>query len=294
MRRRLDIAASLVVRPDILFLDEPTTGLDPRSQRQIWDVLRAMVARGTTVVLTTQYLEEADALAHRIAVIDQGRVVAEGTPAELKASVGAGSVRIRLADPTQREAAAAAVAELTDASSETAGDPLVLTIRTDDDRQALRVLASLVERDIALADFSVWQPTLDEAFLALTGLRTEESDGVLVMAVLLTTTYSGIALYVDKSRGVIDRFRSLPVWAPSPLVGAVAGDTVRYAMAATVVLVVGLIMGFDASGGVIGLLAGALLVVLFTFALSRVCSAAGLAALTAVFASLTWRLYNRG
>ena len=294
MRRRLDIAASLVVRPDILFLDEPTTGLDPRSRRQIWDVLRAMVARGTTVVLTTQYLEEADALAHRIAVIDQGRVVAEGTPAELKASVGAGSVRIRLADPTQREAAAAAVAELTDASSETAGDPLVLTIRTDDDRQALRVLASLVERDIALADFSVWQPTLDEAFLALTGLRTEESDGVLVMAVLLTTTYSGIALYVDKSRGVIDRFRSLPVWAPSPLVGAVAGDTVRYAMAATVVLVVGLIMGFDASGGVIGLLAGALLVVLFTFALSRVFSAAGLAALTAVFASLTWRLYNRG
>lgn len=102
--------------------------------------------------------------------------------------------------------------------------------------------------------------------------------GVLVMAVLLTTTYSGIALYVDKSRGVIDRFRSLPVWGPAPLVGAVAGDAVRYAMAATVVVVVGTIMGFDAAGGPIGILSGALLVVLFAFALSWVFCAAGLAA----------------
>ena len=99
MRRRLDIAASIIVTPDLLFLDEPTTGLDPRSRNQIWDIVRAIVAKGTTVVLTTQYLDEADQLADRIAVIDTGRVIAKGTRGELKASVGAGSVRLRLLDP---------------------------------------------------------------------------------------------------------------------------------------------------------------------------------------------------
>ena len=105
MRRRLDIAASLIVTPELLFLDEPTTGLDPRSRNQVWEIVRAIVAHGTTVVLTTQYLDEADQLADRIAVIDHGRVIAEGTRGELKASVGGGGVRVRLLDPAQREQA---------------------------------------------------------------------------------------------------------------------------------------------------------------------------------------------
>ncbi|WP_181786438.1 ATP-binding cassette domain-containing protein, partial [Streptomyces phytophilus] len=102
MRRRIDIAASILNTPDLLFLDEPTTGLDPRSRNQVWDIVRAVVAQGTTVLLTTQYLDEADQLASRIAVIDHGKVIAEGTKGELKASVGAGSVHLRLRDAAQR------------------------------------------------------------------------------------------------------------------------------------------------------------------------------------------------
>jgi ABC-type multidrug transport system ATPase subunit len=107
MRRRLDIAASIVVTPQLLVLDEPTTGLDPRSRNEVWGIVRALVAAGTTVVLTTQYLEEADALADRIAVMDRGRVIAEGTPGDLKAAVGSGRLRVRVAEPEQREAVAA-------------------------------------------------------------------------------------------------------------------------------------------------------------------------------------------
>src|SRR5215216_3090109 len=102
MRRRLDISASLVVTPELMFLDEPTTGLDPRSRNQVWAIIRALAGGGTTVLLCTQYLDEADQLADGIAVIDQGKVIAEGTPAQLKASVGSGALRIRLLDPEQR------------------------------------------------------------------------------------------------------------------------------------------------------------------------------------------------
>ena len=102
MRRRLDIAASIVVTPELMFLDEPTTGLDPRSRNQVWDIVRALVAGGTTILLCTQYLEEADQLAEGIAVIDHGRVIAEGTPAQLKASVGSGALKVRLLDPAER------------------------------------------------------------------------------------------------------------------------------------------------------------------------------------------------
>src|SRR5687767_4210254 len=107
MRRRLDIAASIVVTPRLMFLDEPTTGLDPRSRNQVWEIARALVAGGTTILLCTQYLEEADQLASGIAVIDRGRVIAEGTPGQLKASVGAGALHVRLLDPARRPDAAA-------------------------------------------------------------------------------------------------------------------------------------------------------------------------------------------
>src|ERR687898_3672575 len=105
MRRRLDIAASIVVTPELMFLDEPTTGLDPRSRNQVWEIIRSFAAGGTTILLCTQYLDEADQLADGIAVIDHGKVIAEGTPGQLKASVGSGALHVRLLDPDQRSAA---------------------------------------------------------------------------------------------------------------------------------------------------------------------------------------------
>lgn len=129
MRRRIDIAASILNTPDLLFLDEPTTGLDPRSRNQVWDIVRAVVDQGTTVLLTTQYLDEADQLASRIAVIDRGRVIAEGTKGELKASVGAGTVHLRLRDPAQRPQAADILRLALDAEVQAEPDPVALTAR---------------------------------------------------------------------------------------------------------------------------------------------------------------------
>ncbi|TNY36702.1 ATP-binding cassette domain-containing protein [Thermomonospora catenispora] len=183
MRRRLDIAASILNTPDLLFLDEPTTGLDPRSRNQVWDIVRAVVAHGTTVLLTTQYLEEADRLAERIAVIDRGKVIAEGTPGELKSSVGAGSVHVRLRDRWQREQARQVLARVLGTEVQLDADPVALTARIMDgdsrDRasaQASRALAELDEAGITVDDFSLGQPSLDEVFLALTGHPAEERD----------------------------------------------------------------------------------------------------------------------
>ncbi|MEU2182281.1 ATP-binding cassette domain-containing protein [Streptomyces thermolilacinus] len=183
MRRRLDIAASILGAPALLFLDEPTTGLDPRSRSQVWEIVRAIVDLGTTVLLTTQYLDEADQLASRIAVIDRGRVVAEGTKGELKASVGAGSVHLRLRDAGQRAEAGRVLALHLAAEVRPDADPVALTARVGDadgDRgaaeRASRVLAELARRGIAVDTFSLGQPSLDEVFLALTGRRAD-ADG---------------------------------------------------------------------------------------------------------------------
>ncbi|MFR9727097.1 ATP-binding cassette domain-containing protein [Streptomyces sp. MS19] len=174
MRRRLDIAASILNTPDLLFLDEPTTGLDPRSRNQVWDIVRTVVGLGTTVLLTTQYLDEADRLAGRIAVIDRGRVIAEGTPGELKASVGAGSVHVRLRDAARRDEARDLLAAVLDAQVQEAQDAVGLTARVRADggtgpaELAARALAELAGRGITVDDFALGQPTLDEVFLALT------------------------------------------------------------------------------------------------------------------------------
>ncbi|WP_309055604.1 ATP-binding cassette domain-containing protein [Streptomyces sp.] len=175
MRRRIDIAASLLNTPDLLFLDEPTTGLDPRSRNQVWDIVRAVVEQGTTVLLTTQYLDEADRLASRIAVIDHGRVIAEGTKGELKASVGAGSVHVRLRDPARRADAERVLAGALRTSVQLDADPVALTATVDGRgtergaaEQAARALAELSRAGIAVDDFALGQPSLDEVFLALT------------------------------------------------------------------------------------------------------------------------------
>ncbi|MFD4018041.1 ATP-binding cassette domain-containing protein [Streptomyces sp. SH5] len=175
MRRRIDIAASILNTPDLLFLDEPTTGLDPRSRNQVWDIVRAVVAHGTTVLLTTQYLDEADQLASRIAVIDQGKVIAEGTKGELKASVGAGTVHLRLRDADQRAEAQKVLAIALNAEVQLDADPVALTARVDGQsteqgaaEHAGRALAELARCGITVDNFSLGQPSLDEVFLALT------------------------------------------------------------------------------------------------------------------------------
>ena len=181
MRRRIDIAASILNTPDLLFLDEPTTGLDPRSRNQVWDIIREVVAHGTTVLLTTQYLDEADRLAARIAVIDRGTVIAEGTPGQLKSSIGAGSVHVRLRDPAQRDEAAKILAAALEGDVQLDSDPVALAARAGAHgseqgaaEQAAAALAALAAAGIVVDDFSLGQPSLDEVFLALTA-RTEVS-----------------------------------------------------------------------------------------------------------------------
>jgi ABC-2 type transport system ATP-binding protein len=178
MRRRLDIGASLVVTPELMFLDEPTTGLDPRSRNQVWDIVRALVALGTTVLLCTQYLDEADQLADRIAVIDSGRVIAEGTPGELKASVGGGALHVRLAEAERRGDAERVLARAAGSEVHFETDPAVLSVQIDDADRAAEIVAELARGGFALADFSLGRPTLDEVFLALTGHTAEDQEEV--------------------------------------------------------------------------------------------------------------------
>jgi ABC-2 type transport system ATP-binding protein len=170
MRRKLDLAMTLVTRPQIIFLDEPTTGLDPRSRRMMWDIVRELVADGVTVFLTTQYLEEADQLADRIAVLDRGRLVAEGTPGELKRQVPGSDVRLRFADIASLDAA-----ERVLAGSTRDDEALTLRFPGDGGVKSLRALLDrLDEHSIDVEEFSVHTPDLDDVFLSLTGHASTE------------------------------------------------------------------------------------------------------------------------
>jgi len=174
MRRRLDIAASIVVSPELLFLDEPTTGLDPRSRNQVWEIIRVLVAEGTTVLLTTQYLDEADQLAERIAIIDHGKVIAEGTSGELKALVGAGSLHVRLLDPEQRPHAAQVLSETLGGQVQLQQDPAALSLCASEPERVAIALTELARAGILVGEFALGQPSLDEVFLALTGHTAED------------------------------------------------------------------------------------------------------------------------
>jgi ABC-2 type transport system ATP-binding protein len=171
MQRKLDLAMTLVTRPQIIFLDEPTTGLDPRSRRMMWNIVRELVADGVTVFLTTQYLEEADQLADRIAVLDQGRLVAEGTPDELKRRLPGSHVRLRFSDGAMLEAARRV---LSGSSVDEAA--LALRVPSDGGVKSLRALLDrLDEHSIDVEEFSVHTPDLDDVFLALTGHASTEA-----------------------------------------------------------------------------------------------------------------------
>jgi ABC-2 type transport system ATP-binding protein len=173
MRRRLDIAASLVVTPELLFLDEPTTGLDPRSRNQVWDMVRAIAGSGTTVLLTTQYLEEADRLAERLAVIDHGRVIAEGTSRELKASVGGSTLHVRI-DASERVSDATAILNrVLGDGVHNGNEPQTLNAQVRNDALVAHALAELNAAGVVVTQFSLGQPSLDEVFFALTGRPAE-------------------------------------------------------------------------------------------------------------------------
>ncbi|GFZ80193.1 daunorubicin resistance protein DrrA family ABC transporter ATP-binding protein [Paenibacillus marchantiophytorum] len=181
MRRRLDLAASLIAQPPLIFLDEPTTGLDPRTRSQMWETIRRLVKTGSTILLTTQYLEEADQLADRVAVIDRGRVVAEGTVDELKASVGTSSLHLRIQNPQDIEKASQTVELVLRAKAVvTAG---MITAPMTDADGVTDLLISLREAGIHLAEMSVQKPTLDEVFLTITGQgikdETASPDGAM-------------------------------------------------------------------------------------------------------------------
>jgi oleandomycin transport system ATP-binding protein len=175
MRRRLDLAASLVGRPAVIFLDEPTTGLDPAKREDMWDVIRALVTEGSTVLLTTQYLEEADALADEITVIDHGSVIAHDTPYGLKRIVGGQRLSVRPSDPTQLELLGRVLGELTGERAELEGrDRLTVKVESDD---ILPVAISRVQAaGIRVDEFSLHLPSLDEVFFTLTGARTSDCE----------------------------------------------------------------------------------------------------------------------
>jgi ABC-2 type transport system ATP-binding protein len=179
MRRRLDLAAGLITSPPVLFLDEPTTGLDPRSRTEVWDAVRDLVAGGTTVLLTTQYLEEADQLAHRVSVIDHGRVIAEGTPDALKSRLGGDRIEVVVHAAADLPAAAALISQVAGAPAQTDEDVRRVGAPVSDRMAALTaVVRGLQDAGVAVEDVALRRPTLDEVFLHLTGdptpVRNEE------------------------------------------------------------------------------------------------------------------------
>ena len=176
MRRKLDLASSLIVQAPLIFLDEPTTGLDPRTRIQMWESIRRLVSSGSTILLTTQYLDEADQLADRIAVIDHGRVVAEGTPRELKAAVGKATLHLHLADEKDTAEAIRITQTVLNVKAATSETGHVTAPMTDPDR-VTDLLVSLREAKIHLAAVSVQEPTMDEVFLALTGDSRQAEKG---------------------------------------------------------------------------------------------------------------------
>jgi len=175
MRRRLDLAASLIGHPEVIFLDEPTTGLDPAKREDVWQIVRSLTREGATVLLTTQYLEEADALADDISVFEHGRIIAHGTPAQLKAKVGSRSIVARPEHPQDADAVRAVLAAVTGRVPELLGGG-VLTVPTDSGAAFTEAVARLAAQHLELAELALRLPSLDEVFFALTGHR-DQSEG---------------------------------------------------------------------------------------------------------------------
>ena len=362
MRRRLDLASSLVTRPRVLFLDEPTTGLDPRSRNEIWTVVRELQREGTTLLLTTQYLEEADELADRIAVIDHGAVIAEGTGSELKDRVGGQLLEVQLADASEREHARTVLTAVGCGEPEPDERPDRLTLPAPRDGLELieHAAASLRGAQIRVSDIGLRRPTLDDVFLQLTGAPATENGGqparptarpaakphkprlrlelpspstwrgavtdaavvtgrnlrhftrepqllifstiqpvmfvllfvyvfggavesslppgvsyvnfllpgIFVQSVTFRASQTAVGLSQDLERGVIDRFRSMPMARSAVLVGRTLADLVRNVVIILLMTAVGYLIGFRFTGGVWGALGCIAVVTAFGLALS--------------------------
>jgi ABC transporter DrrB family efflux protein len=363
MRRRLDLASSLLTQPRVLFLDEPTTGLDPRSRNEIWEIVRDLRRDGTTILLTTQYLEEADQLADEIAVIDHGRVIAEGTGSELKDRVGGQILEVELTDVRQRDQAEAALLRVGCGPPEKDQRPNRLTLPAPRESLVLveEAAAELRRAGIGVSDMGLRRPTLDDVFLQLTGeapsengkpqnpaavpekaperprrlprpqapsLRSVETSvtdtavvtmrnlrhfwrqpdllvfstiqpimfvvlfvyvfggavglalspgvtyvdyllpGILVQSVTFRASNTAVGLSEDLRRGVIDRFRSMPMARSAVLLGRTTADLVRNVLIIGLMIGVGYLVGFRFQAGVIPAFACVLLVAAFGFALS--------------------------
>jgi ABC-2 type transport system ATP-binding protein len=176
MRRRLDIAASLVVTPGVLFLDEPTTGLDPTARQRVWRMIRGLARSGVTILLTTQYLEEADQLAERIAVIDHGRKIAEGTSRELKAATGSGVLHVTVAQADELDRAATLLEARLGHQAQRGSDEVRLSVVAKTPRAASEALALLTAAGVELTDFTMGSPSLEEVFFSLTSSGVVEED----------------------------------------------------------------------------------------------------------------------
>ena len=362
MRRRLDLASSLVTRPRVLFLDEPTTGLDPRSRNEIWTVMRELQREGTTLLLTTQYLEEADELADRIAVIDHGTVIAEGTGSELKDRVGGQLLEVQLADTAEREHARKVLTAIGCGEPEPDQRPDRLTLPAPRDGLELieHAAATLRQAQIRVSDIGLRRPTLDDVFLQLTGAPASENGGpplrpapqpngtphkprlrlelpspntwraaitdaavvtgrnlrhftrepqllifstiqpvmfvllfvyvfggavrsslpggvsyvdfllpgIFVQSVTFRASQTAVGLSQDLERGVIDRFRSMPMARSAVLVGRTLADLVRNVLIIGLMIGVGYLVGFRFTGGLSGALGSIAVVTAFGLALS--------------------------
>ena len=362
MRRRLDLASSLLTQPRVLFLDEPTTGLDPRSRNEIWEIVRDLRREGTTILLTTQYLEEADQLADEIAVIDHGRVIAKGTGNELKDRVGGHILEVELTDVQQRDEARAALLRIGCGQPEEDGRPDRLTLPAPRESLVLveEAAAELRRAGIGVSEMGLRGPTLDDVFLQLTGAPASENGGpplraasqstvkprrarirlelpppsawrgditdaavvtgrnlrhfirepqllmfstiqpvmfvllfvyvfsgaigkalppgvsyvdyllpgIFVQSVTFRASQTAVGLSEDLRRGVIDRFRSMPMGRSAVLLGRTTADLVRNVLIIGLMIGVGYLIGFSFQAGVIPALACVALVAAFGFALS--------------------------
>ena len=329
MRRRLDLAGALVARPPVLFLDEPTTGLDPRSRSDLWTVIADLVQGGTTLLLTTQYLEEAERLADNILVIDHGTAIAEGTADELKAKVGGERLELLASTEADVETILSTIVDVGSDRPAIDGRRICLPVATGP-KALMEAVRRLDEIEIELHDVALRRPTLDDVFLALTGHGAEESDrnhrggtamtmamtlsdgwtvtrrnlfamsrnpevviwstiqpimfivlfvyvfdsiptpgldyvdyvmaGIFVQTVMFNSALTGVGLATDIQKGIIDRFRSLPMARSAVLVGRTTGDIVNGLAQLVVMVVVGFIVGWRTDASPPSVIAGLLLV----------------------------------